>query len=149
MSIGETTRVLGDMELFAKVDERQLRVVAMMGDMLHYRSGERLFEQGEEGDAAYIVLHGSVEVMVNPGDGERAVATIGPGEIFGELAVICDQPRSSAIVAREALGVLRLNRETVLNMLREFPDISLQMLRILGRRLERTTSQLAEARSAG
>lgn len=146
MGIAETISVLRNMELFVRTDERQLRAVAMMGDYLHYRAGERLFEQGDEGDAAFVLIDGSVDVVVRADGTEQAVATIGKGEIFGELAVICDQPRTSAIVARDELTVLRLNRDTVLTMLREFPDISLQMLRIISRRLERTTAELARAR---
>lgn len=145
MSVSETTAVLREMELFSKVDERQLRAVAMMGDHLSFRDGERLFEQGDEGDAAYVVLSGAVNVLVRVDGNDRAVASLGRGEIFGELAVLCDQPRSTGIAAKGALHVLRLDRMVILNMLRAFPDLSLQMIRILGRRLEATTSQLAMA----
>lgn len=146
MGLKEVTAVLREMELFRNVDDRQLRVVAMMGDQLNYRDGERLFEQGEEGDAAYVVVSGGVEVLVRVDGGERSVARLGRGEIFGELAVLLDQPRSSAIAASGDLEALRLKRSVIVNMLREFPDIAIQMIRILGRRLEATTSQLAHAR---
>ena len=145
MGISQTTEVLREMELFSKVDDRQLRAVAMMGEELSYRSGERLFEQGDEGDAAYIVISGAVEVIVKVNGGERGVATLGRGEIFGELAVLCDQPRSTAIAAKEPLVVFHLDRGVILNMLREFPDLAVQMIRILGRRLELTTQRLARA----
>lgn len=145
MSVSETTAVLREMELFSKVDDRQLRAVAMMGDHLSFRDGERLFEQGDEGDAAYVVLSGAVSVLVRVDGSDRAVATLGQGEIFGELAVICDQPRSTAIAAKGSLHVLRLERTVILNMLRAFPDLALQMIRILGRRLEATTGLLAQA----
>lgn len=147
MSVSETSAVMREMQLFAKVDDRQLRAVAMMGDHLSFRDGERVFEQGEEGDAAYVVIQGAVDVLVRVDGGERAVARLGRGEIFGELAVICDQPRSTAIAASGATEVLRLKRSVILNMLREFPDISLQMIRLLGRRLEKTTGQLALAQA--
>ena len=146
MGIGKTTTVLREMELFSKVDDRQIRAVAMMGDELSYRDGERLFEQGDEGDAAYVVISGAVDVIVRvDGGGERSVATLGQGEIFGELAVLCDRPRTTAIAAKGALTVFKLDRPVILNMLREFPDVALQMIRILGRRLELTTQRLAQA----
>lgn len=148
MGLREVTRVLREMELFRNVDDRQLRVVAMMGDELSYRAGERVFEQGDEGDAAYVVISGAVEVLVRIDGGELSVARLGRGEIFGELAVLLDQPRSSAIIASGDLEALRLNRSMIVNMLREFPDIALQMIRILGRRLEATTGQLAHAQAA-
>lgn len=133
------------MELFARVDDRQIRAVAMMGEELSFRDGERLFEQGDEGDAAYIVISGAVDVIVRVDEGERSVATLGQGEIVGEIAVLCDRPRTTAIAARGALVVFKLDRPVILNMLREFPDVALQMIRILGRRLELTTQRLARA----
>ena len=145
MSLNRSVQVLQEMPLFRNVDPKQLRVVAMMSESLTYRSGERLFEQGDEGDAAFIILDGEVEVLVKSDGGEQSVATLGKGEIFGELAVICDQTRSSAIAARTDLEVLRLGRGDVLKLMREFPDILLQMVRILGTRLEKTTGELSIA----
>ena len=145
MGISKTTDVLREMELFSRVDDRQIRAVAMMGEELSFRDGERLFEQGDEGDAAYVVISGAVEVIVRTDDGERGVATLGRGEIFGELAVLCDRPRTTAIAAKGGLVVFKLERAVILNMLREFPDVALQMIRILGRRLELTTQRLARA----
>lgn len=145
MGISKTTEVLREMELFARVDDRQIRAVAMMGEELSFRDGERLFEQGDEGDAAYIVISGAVDVIVRVDEGERSVATLGQGEIVGEIAVLCDRPRTTAIAARGALVVFKLDRPVILNMLREFPDVALQMIRILGRRLELTTQRLARA----
>jgi CRP-like cAMP-binding protein len=145
MSLNRVVEVMQEMPLFRNVDPKQLRVVAMMGEVSTYRSGERLFEKGDEGDAAYIVLSGEVVVLV-PSDGsEQAVATLGKGELFGELAVLCDQSRTTAIAAKSDLEVLRLDRTVVLNLMREFPAITLELVRIIGRRLERTTAELSHA----
>jgi CRP-like cAMP-binding protein len=147
MSLNDAVQVLQEMPLFRNIDLKRLRVVAMMGDQQAYRAGERLFEMGEEGDAAYIVLDGEVDVLVPADGGEQSVAVLGQGEIFGELAVICDQTRSTAIAARSDLEVLRLGRDEVMNLMREFPDISLEMVRILGKRLANTTQELSQARA--
>ena len=147
MSLNQSVQVLQEMPLFRNVDPKQLRVVAMMSESLTYRAGERLFEQGDEGDAAFIILEGEVEVLVRSDGTEQSVAALGKGEIFGELAVICDQTRSSAIAARTELEVLRIGRGDVLKLMREFPDIPLQMVRILGNRLEKTTNELSAARA--
>ncbi len=148
MSLNHAVQVLEEMPLFRNIDLKRLRVVAMMGESLTYRAGERLFEKGDEGDAAFIIINGEVEVLVPVDGGEQSVATLGRGEIFGELAVICDQTRSTAIAAHSELETLRLDRTVVLNLMREFPDISLEMVRILGRRLERTTQELSKARAS-
>ena len=145
MSLNQAVSIMQEIPLFKNVDLKQLKVVAMMGETRTYRAKERLFEKGDEGDAAFIIIDGAVDVMVGSDGGERSVATLGKGEIFGELAVLCDQPRSTAIAAHSDLEVLRLDRNVVMNLLREFPDISLEMVRILGKRLERTTLELSGA----
>ena len=147
MSLNQSVQVLQDMPLFRNIDPKTLRVVAMMGESLTYRAGERLFEQGDEGDAAFIILAGDVDVLVTINQSEQAVATLGKGEIFGELAVLCDQARTSAIAARSELEVLRLGKADVVKLMREFPDILLQLVRILGTRLERTNQGLTAARA--
>jgi len=147
MNLNDAILVMQDMPLFRNVDPKHLRVVAMMGETRTYRAGERLFEKDDEGDAAYIALSGDVSVLVPNTGGEQTVAVLGKGELFGELAVICDQRRTTAIAARSDLEVLRLSRSVVMNLLREFPDITLEMLRMLGRRLERTTRDLAHTKS--
>jgi CRP-like cAMP-binding protein len=148
MSLNRAVQVLQEMPLFRNLDLKRLRVVAMMGESQAYRAQERLFEKGDEGDAAFIIIDGKVEVLVPADGGEQSVAILGKGEIFGELAVICDQARSSAIAARSELEVLRLDRNVVLNLMREFPDVSLEMVRILAQRLERTTRELSQARAS-
>jgi CRP-like cAMP-binding protein len=148
MSLNHAVQVLQEMPLFRNIDQKRLRVVAMMGESRTYRVAERLFEQGDEGDAAFIIIDGEVEVLVRVDGGEQSVAVLGKGEIFGELAVICDQARSTAIAARTELEALRLDRNTVINLMREFPDITLELVRILGDRLERTTRELSQARAS-
>lgn len=147
MSLKRAVEVMQEMPLFRNVDPKQLKVVSMMGEALTYRAGERLFEKGDEGDAAYIVVAGEVDVLVPASGGEQEVARLGKGEIFGELAVICDQPRSTAIAARSDLEVLRLDRNVVMNLIREFPDISVELVRILGHRLAKTTRELAHSQA--
>ena len=146
MSLNRAVQVLQEMPLFRNIDAKQLKVVAMMGESRTYRAGERLFEKGDEGDSAYIVLDGEVDVLMPTNGSEQGVAVLGRGEIFGELAVICEQPRSTAIAARTKLDVLRLDRNVVMNLIREFPDISVELVRVLGQRLARTTRELGLAR---
>ncbi|MEL6478218.1 MAG: cyclic nucleotide-binding domain-containing protein [Pseudomonadota bacterium] len=146
MSLSRTVDVMQATPLFRRLDPKRLRVVAMMGQTLRYRDGERLFEQGSEGEDAYVLLTGEVDVLVAAGDEERVVATLGPGEIFGEIAALTDQPRTSSIRAQAEVEVLQLDRQTILALMREFPDIALELIRILANRLRDTSAQLAAAR---
>ncbi len=146
MSLSQAVDVMREIPMFRNIDPKRLKLFALMGETLMFRAGERLFEKGDEGDAAYIVLDGEVDVLIPTGDGETSVAVLGKKEIFGEMAVLCDQPRTTAIGAKTELKVLRLERKLIMDMLHEFPDISLELIKVLATRLETTSRQLADAR---
>ncbi len=147
MSLNRTVEAMREVPMFRNVDPKQLKMFAFMGETLTYRTGERIFEKGDEGDAAYIIIDGAVDVLVPTDQGEASVAVLKAKEIFGEMAVLCDQRRSSAIAAKTELTTLRLDRSTILKLLQEFPDIALELIRVLAHRLEITTRDLAEERS--
>ncbi|HET7409063.1 MAG TPA: cyclic nucleotide-binding domain-containing protein [Paracoccaceae bacterium] len=147
MSLNDAVNVMMEVPMFRNVEPKRLRLFAFMGETLTYRAGERLFEKGDDGDAAYIIIDGTVDVLVPVEDGEFPVATLGAREIFGEMAVLCSRPRSTAIAARTDLTVLRLQRSAFLNLLCEFPEIALELIRILADRLEATTRELATTRA--
>jgi len=141
MSLASTVEVLRSMPLFQRLDERRLRVIAMTGEVLDVRRGERLWNKGDEGDAAYIVLSGEADVLLPAADGDVSLACLGAGEIVGEMAVLTGNPRSTAIAARSDLSVLRLEGATVMALLREFPELAIELIRVLARRLEATNAQ--------
>jgi len=136
MSLASTLEILRGMALFRHLDDRRLRIVAMTGQVLSMRPGERLCEKGEAGDSAFILLSGEVDVLMPSAEGETRIAGAGPGEIVGEMAVLTGNPRSTAIAARTELRVLRLDEATVLGLLREFPELSIEFIRVLAQRLE-------------
>lgn len=146
MNIKDIVCVLCDIPMFRNVEEKRLKLFSMMGQTLAYRAGERLFEQGEDGDAAYVILEGSVDVLIPTDTGETSVAVLGAKEIFGEMAVLLDQPRTTAIAAKTDLKVLRLDRQAFFNMLTEFPDVAIELIKVIGGRLEATTRDLAASR---
>lgn len=147
MSLNDAVDVMSDIPLFQNVDPKRLKLFAFMGEALSFRPGERLFEKGDEGDSAYIIMSGEVDVLIPAGTGEASVAVLGAKQIFGEMAVLTDQPRSTAIAAKSELKVLRLKRKAILDLLHEFPDIALEFVRVLAERLERTSRELAQARA--
>lgn len=147
MSLNEAVSVLSEIPMFRKVEPKRLKLFAIMGQTLTYRAGERVFEKGDDGDAAYVILSGSVDVLIPTETAETTVAVLGAREIFGEMAVLCDQARSTAIAAHDDLQVLRLDRQAMMSMLHEFPDVALELIKVLASRLESTTRALAAARS--
>lgn len=145
--MAEALTVLRDTPLFRGLDERRLKIVSMVGHRLVFRDGEVVFRRGEDGDAAFVVLSGTVEVRIPTDAGEQTVARIGPGELFGEIAVLCDRPRTSTIAASADVELLRIDREMLTGLMADLPDLAPRLLRLLASRLEATTVDLARARA--
>lgn len=148
LGIGDIVETLRRNALFRRVGEDRLRIVALTGETLRLRDGEVLFRRGDEGDAAYVVIRGAVQVRIAAGGAEQTVARLGAGELFGEIAVLCDRPRTGGIVAEGETALLRLGGRELRALLAEFPELSLELIRSLADRLEATSLKLAEARSA-
>ena len=147
MSLDKAVEAMVMTPIFKGVDPKRLRLLAFMSESLTYRDGETLFDQGEEGDSAFVVIEGEADVIIDTGEAKITVATIGAKQIFGEMAVLADVPRTAAIVAKGDLSVLRIERDPFLKLLREFPDVALRVMRFLALRLESTTQDLVKARN--
>jgi CRP-like cAMP-binding protein len=106
-------------------------------------AGGRLFAQGDEGDALYIICQGELEVRV----GERAVAKVGPGECVGELALLDGEPRSASAVASADVTLLKIAAGRFKHLLVTQPAAARALLRTLDKRIRETqaspTPQLA------
>lgn len=143
MSINEEVDALRRIPLFSNLEPSKLKLLAFTSERLTYAKGQTIFRQGDMGDAAYIVLDGQADVMIGAGDGQRKVATIGKHSILGEIAVLCDVPRTATVVAVDKLVALKISKDLFLRMVKEFPQMAVEIMRELARRLDRTNQQLA------
>lgn len=146
MTLEAEVEALRKVPLFHGIDETKLRLLAFISDRTEYPEGERLCSQGEEGDCAFIILAGNADVLVNTPNGEKKVAQVAENSIVGEIAILCDVPRTATLVAANKMDVLTVSKDDFLKLLKEFPDISLEVMRTLALRLEQTTRDLAAAR---
>jgi CRP/FNR family transcriptional regulator, cyclic AMP receptor protein len=105
-------------------------VAALCGEIT-LETGEALFQTGEEGDALYVVVVGSVEVV----RGTERVATLGPGECVGEMAALDWEPRSATVRALEPTGMIRLERNDLMDLLTDFPELVRSLARVLVERI--------------
>ena len=145
MTLEAEVEALRRVPLFRGIDETKLRLLAFISDRTEYQQGERLCSQGEPGDSAFIILKGKADVLVNTPEGEKTVAQVSENNIVGEIAILCDVPRTASLIASTEMDVLTVSKDDFLKLLKEFPDISLEVMRTLALRLERTTRDLAAA----
>ena len=80
-------------------------------------AGDVLFRQGEQGDSAFVIVDGELEVVVDLGVGTVEMAVLGPRQLVGEIAVFGEVPRTATVVARTAVRLLRLERADVMEIL--------------------------------
>ena len=148
MSLKEEVDLLRNIPLFAKVDPSKLKLLAFASDRLTFAAGQELFRQGDPADAAYIIIDGDAEVLVDAPGGPVGVAQLGKNDIVGEIAILCDVPRTATVKALGAVTALVVSKDLFFQMVSEYPQIGVEVMRELARRLERTTAQLREAVSA-
>ncbi|WP_310619570.1 cyclic nucleotide-binding domain-containing protein [Flexibacterium corallicola] len=143
MTIDKEVAALKKVPLFQGIDSSKLRLLAFISERVEFQDGESLCLQGDEGDSAFVIMEGEAQVFV---DGEE-VARVGQYAVVGEIAILCDVPRIATLTAHGRMSVLSISKDKFLQMLKEFPEISLEVMRFLARRLESTTRSLAEAKA--
>ena len=149
MSIDQEVEILRRIPIFAKIDPAKLKLMAFASERVTFKPGQMLFRQGEQGDAAFIVLKGSADVLIEGGDGPLRVAVLSTNDIIGEIAILCDIPRTASVQADSELTTLKITADLFLRMLLDFPEMGVEVMRVLAHRLEQTTAQLREAQATG
>ena len=145
MSLLEEVELLRRVPLFEKIEPAKLKLLAFTSDRIVFAPGDTLFKQGQVGDAAYFILTGTAEVLVETQNGPLSVATIDEHEIVGEIAILCDVPRTATVRAKTELVTLRIAKDCFFGLVEEFPQMAVEIMRELAHRLETTTGRLREA----
>jgi CRP/FNR family transcriptional regulator len=132
--------------LFGHADEATLDTLAAALRIRRFRKGETVFHQGDPGDALFIVASGSVKVVLPSDEGAEPaiVAVLGPGEFFGELALLDGAPHSATIVAIEATETLVLNRDAFLALIDDQPELRRALLASLAVEIRRLTGHVED-----
>lgn len=122
---------LAGIPLFAGTGRRELERVARLCTEVDVPAGRTLCRQGETGREFFVIESGTVSVSV---DGE-SVASLGPGDFFGELALLDGGPRTATVTAEDDVRVLVVSRQEFAGLLEEDPIVAVRMLPAIGARL--------------
>jgi CRP-like cAMP-binding protein len=133
--------VLREVPLFAHVSGRQVRKIARLGSVARFEAKTPIVNAGDPADAFYVILNGRAEIRRGRG---RAVAQIGPGAYFGEMALVDGVPRSATIIAETATTCLMLTRKRFAKVLRSEPTVALALLRTLAARVRELEASPAD-----
>ena len=126
-----TLDYLGKVPLFQGLDKKHLQRVAQLATRLDLPEGKELIRQGEAGHEFVIVLNGELEIRRD----DDVVATSGPGDYVGEIALLADRPRTATVVAKTPVAVEVIGRREFLTMLDNEPEIANQLEQAMQDRL--------------
>lgn len=145
MSIHAEVDLLRKIPLFASIDTGKLKLLAFTSERLTYPPGAVLFNEGDRGDSAYLILSGQVSVAVNSDNGPVVVATINQNNIVGEMALLGDMPRTATVVATQPVETLRIKKDQFFQLLKDLPQMTLEIMRELAVRLNNANKELSAA----
>lgn len=148
MTLEAEVQSLRQVPMFRDVDPARLKLLAFTSDRVQFTDGQRFFSQGDPSDAAYVILDGRAHVLLNTPTGEIQVAELSDNALVGEMGILSETPRSATIMAVEPTTALRIDKRVFLELLAQFPQMSLAVMRELAQRLERTNAQLVAQSSS-
>jgi CRP-like cAMP-binding protein len=148
MTLETEVQSLRQVPMFRDVDPARLKLLAFTSERVQFAGGQRFFSQGDPSDAAYVILDGRASVLLNTPSGDIQVAELGGNALVGEMGILSDTPRSATIMAAEPTTALRIDKRVFLELLAQFPQMSLAIMRELAKRLERTNAQLVAQSSS-
>jgi CRP-like cAMP-binding protein len=127
---------LAGVELFRGLSKSELERLERVAHRRHYEPGAAIVQEGSGGIAFFVLTAGKASVTHTGPDGKQEeLRTIGPGGVFGEMALFSDRPRSATVTAIEPTDCLALHRLEFLDELRRSPDVALRLLDTLAVRL--------------
>ena len=147
MTLEDEVGVLRRIPLFAKVEPSKLKLLASTSQRMVFSKGQELFHQGDPGDAAYVIIKGSADVLVDVPNGQISIAEVERNAIVGDIAILCDVPRTATIKALSEVVTLKILKEQFLELIAGFPEIAIEIMRVLADRLSKTTAELTTARN--
>lgn len=143
MTLDTEVQSLRQVPMFRDIDAARLKLLAFTSERVSFAPGQRFFSQGDAGDAAYVILDGRAQVIIEAASGPLKVAEFGRNDLLGEMAVLADTPRSATVTAEGEVTALRIDKRVFLELLSQFPQMSLAVMREIAKRLERMNARFA------
>ena len=140
----EKIELLQSVSIFWDLNENDLGHIADKMVAKHFENGNYIFLEDSEGEQCFFVLEGSVKVTRLSKDGREVIlAMLNEGDFFGEMSLLDGESRSANVIALEKTKVLTLDRNDFIAVVNDYPQIAVQLLKELARRLRKSDRQIA------
>jgi CRP/FNR family transcriptional regulator len=141
----EIVELLGRVPVFSTLEHDDLERIAGLAVPRTFEPGQIVFREGDASDTCYVVRSGRARAVREHSDGRTiTLATFGPGDIFGELAMFEDELRSATVEAVQRTSVVAVLGPDMRRLMAEHPEIAIRLVVALGRRLRETNDRLAK-----
>ncbi len=138
----DAIQFLRETPLFASLNDKALWRLAELAQKKSFQANDIILKEGQRAMGCYLITEGEVEVIKNLSlEDERLIATLTAGEILGEMSVIDDEPHSASVRARTDVHALMIETWDFKAQLQAYPEIALQLLPVLSRRLRQASEQ--------
>jgi CRP-like cAMP-binding protein len=141
----DAEEVLRNVPLFSGLQPKQIKSLSRWVATRTFQPGHVIVREGQIGLGLYCIQSGKVRVSQSFGDGEREIRQMGPGESFGEIALLDDKARSATVTAVEPTTAVILDKSQFLAELRTYPDVALAILPNLVERLREAETRSGAA----
>ena len=142
MLLNDEVQLLRKVPYFSRVDPCKLKLMAFASERVCYNPGEDIFRQGDISDAAFVILRGSADLLVNSGGNEIKAGEAGCNSIIGEMCLLCDAPRAMTVRAVTEVEALRIAKDCFFKVISDNPRISFEISRALAETLRGTTARV-------
>jgi len=144
VSLMERLLALKQVPLFSQLSLEQLEAIQQISSEVEYLANETIVKEGEAGGELYLLIDGRVRIYKGYGTpAETLLSSVSAVSYFGEMAALDDRPRSATVVAAERSRMLRLDGESLKDLIRQMPEISFEIMRVLTSRVRRAESRQA------
>ncbi|HXC28365.1 MAG TPA: cyclic nucleotide-binding domain-containing protein [Stellaceae bacterium] len=147
MTVQQEFEVLRRVPFFAEIEPPKLKALAYVSERVGFDDGKIVCRQGDPGDAAYLIIDGEADIVLEGPAGPMTVATLGANDLVGEMAILTSEPRNATVRAKGRLVTLRIGKDPFMRMVREFPSMAVSVMQELAHRVNDTNNQLRAARS--
>jgi CRP/FNR family transcriptional regulator, cyclic AMP receptor protein len=143
MAHEENKAFLRRVKLFSSLTEQQFEILAGGSVRRSFPKGRTIVAEGEPSQSLYILLSGRAKVQRSDAEGKEVIlAVLGPGECFGEMSLIDDEPRSASVITIESCDFMAINKDSFKQMLAQSHDIAMQIMKGLIRRLREADKKI-------
>jgi CRP-like cAMP-binding protein len=142
-NLAEEVLLLRQIPMLSSFDISTLKLLAFTSKRLNFDAGADVFQQGEKGDTAYIIIEGQAEILIDTDDGPVHIRDVNANEIFGEIALLGDIPRTATVRVKERLTTLELSKRQFFTLMEQNSRVAIDLLKQSATRLEQTTALLA------